>query len=92
MRITWRTKPKAIDELAGELSGKRVIFTDHDDWSIADVIAGYRSQSDVEADFRQMKDPKVVSFSPMSPPPPPDGPPPWGDNPAARWTGELPEL
>ena len=65
MRITWRTKPKAIDELAGELFGKRVIFTDHDDWSIADVIAGYRSQSDVEADFRQMKDPKVVSFSPM---------------------------
>src|SRR5208282_2291654 len=34
-------------------------------WPIADVVAGYRSQSNVEADFRQMKDPKVVSFSPM---------------------------
>jgi len=65
LRLTWRTKPKATDALEDELFGKRVIFTDHDDWSIADVIAGYRSQSDVEADFRQMKDPKVVSFSPM---------------------------
>jgi transposase len=29
------------------------------------IVADYRSQSEVEADFRQMKDPKVVSFSPM---------------------------
>ena len=32
----------------------------------AQVIAEYRSQEAVEEDFRQMKDPKVVSFSPMS--------------------------
>jgi len=32
---------------------------------VVDVVAGYRSQSDVEAGFRQLKDPKVVSFSPM---------------------------
>ena len=29
------------------------------------VVADYRSQEAVEGDFRQMKDPKVVSFSPM---------------------------
>jgi transposase len=29
------------------------------------VIAGYRSQSEAEFSFRQMKDPHVVSFSPM---------------------------
>ncbi len=29
------------------------------------MVAGYRSQSAVEADFRQMKDRRVVSFSPM---------------------------
>ena len=28
-------------------------------------MAGYRSQSNVENDFRQMKDPHGVSFSPM---------------------------
>jgi transposase len=65
LRITWRTKPAAKTALADELFGKRIIFTDRDQWSIADVVAGYRSQSEVEADFRQMKDRLVVSFSPM---------------------------
>jgi transposase len=65
LRITWRTTPAAKAALADELFGKRILFTDRDQWSIADVVAGYRSQSEVEADFRQMKDRLVVSFSPM---------------------------
>lgn len=65
LRLSWRTRPAATATLAEELFGKRVIFTDRDAWSVADVVAAYRSQSEVEADFRQMKDPKVVSFSPM---------------------------
>jgi transposase len=65
LRLVFRTKPKALVELEDELFGKRILFTDRDDWSMAQVVAGYRSQSAVEADFRQMKDPKVVSFSPM---------------------------
>jgi transposase len=65
LRLVFRTKPKALAELHAELFGKRILFTDRDEWSIAEVVAGYRSQSGVEADFRQMKDPKVVSFSPM---------------------------
>jgi transposase len=65
LRITWRTNAAAKAALADELFGKRIIFTDRDEWSIADVVAGYRSQSEVEADFRQMKDRLVVSFSPM---------------------------
>src|SRR6266571_1007766 len=31
----------------------------------AQIVAEYRSQESVEGDFRQMKDPRVVSFSPM---------------------------
>jgi transposase len=65
LRLSWRTKSKAITALADELFGKRILFTDRDEWSIAEVVTGYRSQSQVEADFRQMKDPRVVSFSPM---------------------------
>ncbi len=52
-------------ELEAELFGKRILFTDHEDWSISEIVAAYRSQWMVEADFRQMKDPSVVSFSPM---------------------------
>ena len=65
LRLVWRTKPKAMTELEDEIFGKRILVTDREDWSIAQVVAGYRSQWNVEADFRQMKDPKVVSFSPM---------------------------
>ena len=42
-----------------------MLITSHDDWPAAEVIAGYRSQSEAESSFRQLKDPHVVSFSPM---------------------------
>ena len=50
-----------------ELFGKRILFSDKDVTvaPTAVIVANYRSQETVEADFRQMKDPEVVSFSPM---------------------------
>jgi transposase len=65
LRLSWRTKPKARAGLEDELFGKRILFSDKDRAPRADIVADYRSQSEVEGDFRQMKDPKVVSFSPM---------------------------
>ena len=64
-RLTWRTDPAARRRLESEVFGKRILFTDREDWPLGEVIAAYRTQADVEAGFRQMKDPKVVSFSPM---------------------------
>jgi transposase len=65
LRLHWRTDPAAKRRLATEHFGKRILFTDREDWPLAEVVAAYRSQADVEAGFRQLKDPKVVSFSPM---------------------------
>jgi transposase len=65
LRLRWRTDPAAKRRLAREVFGKRLLFTDREDWPLAEVVAAYRSQADVEAGFRQLKDPKVVSFSPM---------------------------
>ncbi len=65
LRLSFRTKPKARDALETELFGKRVLFSDKDTAQVGVIVADYRSQEAVEADFRQMKDPKVVSFSPM---------------------------
>ena len=39
-----------------------MLITGHDDWPVPEVIAGYRSQSEAEFSFRQMKDPHVVSL------------------------------
>ena len=65
LRLAWGIDPAARTALEEELFGKHVLITDHDDWPVADVIAGYRSQSEAEFSFRQLKDPHVVSFSPM---------------------------
>ena len=64
-RLTWHVDPQARQELEEELFGKHVLITGHDDWPVAEVVAGYRSQSEAEFSFRQLKDPHVVSFSPM---------------------------
>jgi transposase len=65
LRLSWRTDPAARRRLEAEVFGKRILFTDREDWPVVQVVAAYRSQADVEAGFRQLKDPKVVSFSPM---------------------------
>ena len=65
LRLTWSVDQEARAALEEEIFGKHVLITSHDDWPAAEVIAGYRSQSEAEFSFRQMKDPHVVSFSPM---------------------------
>jgi transposase len=65
LRLTWSVDQAARAALEEEIFGKHVLITSHDDWPAAEVIAGYRSQSEAEFSFRQLKDPHVVSFSPM---------------------------
>ncbi len=63
LRLTWTVDEPARHELETELFGKRILVTSRDDWPVPEAVAGYRSQSDAEAGFRQLKDPRVVSFS-----------------------------
>ncbi len=65
LRLAWGIDPDARAALEEEIFGKHVLITDHDDWPVTEVVAGYRSQSEAEFSFRQLKDPHVVSFSPM---------------------------
>jgi transposase len=65
LRLTWSIDPGARAALETEIFGKHVLITSHDHWPVPEVVAGYRSQSEAEFSFRQMKDPHVVSFSPM---------------------------
>ena len=65
LRLTYTVDPAARTALANRLFGKRILFTNRNDWPVADVVAAYRSQAGVESGFRQLKDPHVVSFSPM---------------------------
>jgi transposase len=66
-RLRFRVSKMARATLERELFGKRILFTDKsiEAASTATIVGEYRSQETAEGDFRQMKDPKVVSFSPM---------------------------
>ena len=64
-RLTVTVDEDARTQLEAEVFGKRILITTCDLWPIADVVAAYRSQPDAEFSFRQLKDPHVVSFSPM---------------------------
>jgi transposase len=66
LRLTWHLDDDARIDLETEVFGKRVLVTNRETWPITDVVAAYRSQSDAEFGFRQLKDPHVVSFSPMN--------------------------
>jgi len=65
LRLTWSIDAAARAGLEREIFGKHVLITDHDDWPVAEAIAAYRSQSEAESGFRQLKDRHAVSFSPM---------------------------
>ncbi len=67
LRLSFATDDKARAALEEELFGKRILFSDKtaEQTTTAQIVAEYRSQESVEGDFRQMKDPRVVSFSPM---------------------------
>jgi transposase len=65
LRLSWRTDQAARRRLETRIFGKRILFTNRDAWTTAEVVAAYRSQAEVESGFRQLKDPHVVSFSPM---------------------------
>ena len=65
LRLDWHVDEQARAALEEEIFGKHVLITSHDDWPVPEVVAGYRSQSEAESGFRQMKDPHAVSFSPM---------------------------
>lgn len=65
LRLTWRTDHNARKRLEHRIFGKRILFTNRTEWPAGEVVAAYRSQSEVEAGFRQQKDPHIVSFGPM---------------------------
>jgi transposase len=48
LRLSWHVDSGARAALEEELFGKHVLITSHDNWPAAEVIAGYRSQSEAE--------------------------------------------
>ncbi len=56
---------EALDNLASSSLGRIVLITDRHDWSTDEIIRAYRSQSDVEAAFSDLKDHHHLSIRPQ---------------------------
>ncbi len=63
-RLGFRTDHRALEQVRRREFGKRIIFTDRSEWSNEEIVSAYRSQSEAEGAFRQMKDPEFAAFSP----------------------------
>jgi len=65
LKLTYRTDAAALARIEQQQLGKRILFTDHQGWSNDQIVLGYRSQSQVEDAFADMKDPHFLSWEPM---------------------------
>jgi transposase len=63
-QLSFRTDQAALRRVRRREWGKRIIFTDRDEWTSEQIVRAYRSQAEAEEAFRQMKDPVFGSFSP----------------------------
>jgi len=62
--LSFHTDQDALAAVSEREWGKRIIFTDHNDWPDEQILAAYRSQAKAESAFRQMKDSEFAAFSP----------------------------
>lgn len=63
-RLLFRTDQHALERVRRREWGKRIVFTDREQWSDEQIVSAYRAQSEAEGAFRQMKDPEFAAFSP----------------------------
>lgn len=65
LMLKWSFDEEAFGLLKTTELGKRIIFTDRKSWSTREIVVAYRSQWEVEAAFRQMKDHEHAAFRPI---------------------------
>jgi transposase len=65
LALAWSFDEEAFAVLKTRELGKRIIFTDRAAWSTRDIVVAYRSQWEVEAAFRQIKNPEHAAFRPI---------------------------
>ena len=63
--LSYRFREEAWQQLQATRLGKTILFTDHDDWTDAEMVRGYRSQHHVESAFRDLKNVKHLSLRPQ---------------------------
>lgn len=63
--FSYELNRKNFHKLQRTFLGKTILFTDQDNWTDEEIIAGYRGQYQIEKAFKQMKDPYFVCWYPQ---------------------------
>ena len=63
--LTYTIDHEAFHHWGERHEGKTILFTDHDDWSTADIITAYRDAWHVESTFRDLKHPLWIHWQPQ---------------------------
>lgn len=63
--LHWWLDKEALARIKRERLGKKILFTDNDDWTTKAIVSAYHGQYKIEHAFRQMKNPYFVSWHPM---------------------------
>ncbi|MEQ4204203.1 transposase [Actinopolymorpha sp. B9G3] len=63
LRLRWSVDESARARLAQEVFGRQLLVTDHDDWSVADVLTAYRARYRIEGTLRHWGGPVIGSPS-----------------------------
>jgi transposase len=65
LQLTYRTDASAWARIQHTQLGKRILFTDQQQWTNEQIVLAYRSQWQVEDAFAAMKNPYFLSWEPM---------------------------
>jgi len=65
LELAHHFRQEAWENLQSSLLGKTLLFTDNHAWADAQILAAYRSQSQVENAFRAIKDVHTIALRPQ---------------------------
>jgi hypothetical protein len=63
LRLRWSVDVTAKARLAQEVFGRQLLVTDHDDWSVADILTAYRARHRIEGTLRHWGGPVIPAPS-----------------------------
>jgi transposase len=64
LSLRHRVDRQSFRRLRQTVLGKRILFTDHGEWTDEQIVDAYRGQHHVERAFRDMKGGELIHFSP----------------------------
>jgi len=63
--LTYRLRHHEFANLTSRLFGKKILFSDQEDWTEEELVLAYHGQAGIEEAFKRMKDPHFLCWRPQ---------------------------